>query len=254
MTARSRYRRAAMAPLLLLGLGLLPWLASCGGQPVVLNYPGEMISFTADDGEPPRIFAGIIRDRRPAKQRAGEGNIMGITYPSDESWDRPVTEIYGEALMQDLVQTELVQVVPLRSQAEYSLEVDILSLTSRIQRSWLNMLGPFAAGVGVGLVLGEDTSDGLKDGAVIGAVSFMAISMPTEHRAVAEARVTLRDSEGEVAWETTCLGEVEERIYLTAADKNFQRLVDKQLTRAIKRCNNCLLAQLRQQMLADLLG
>ena len=40
----------------------------------------------------------------------------------------PATQIYAEALAQDLEQTHLVELVPLRGQADYILSVDLLSM------------------------------------------------------------------------------------------------------------------------------
>ncbi|MFH1844525.1 MAG: hypothetical protein ABIF77_15100 [bacterium] len=250
---RMRLRNGMTSSLcLLLALGLLPWLASCGGSQIQFRYPPEQIFFSKLDGETPKIFVEMVNDFRPAKQRTGAGKVLGITFPGDDAWDRPLHLIYREALVQDMSQTQLVELVPMARQADYILSADILSLSCRLQRSPIAFLLPLAAGMGAGMAIGEDSSDRLKTGAVIGAAALMAVPLPTSFRAEAEVRLVLRDPQGEVVWERSCLGEVDESTYLTATARSDQKLVDKYLTKAVKRCNGCLIGQLRRAFLAAL--
>ncbi len=236
---------------LLAGLTMLAWLSSCGTQHVSFHYPGEQLDFSLLQRPKPSIFIDLVRDLRPEAQRLGQGHFLGITYPSDEAWDKPVHQIYREALVQDLTQTQLVEVVPLARQADYILTVDLVSFGSRLQRSPISFLLPVAGGMGVGLAVGEDTSDRLKTGALVGVAALLAVPLPTSHRATCEARMHLENRQGEVVWEQTCLGETDEIVYVTATARSDQSLVDKYLTKAVKRCNACLLGQLRQILIYD---
>jgi len=240
-----RFWTIAVAALLLVSLG------GCGGSKIVFHYPAEEIDFTTRVTKTPAIFIDVIRDLRSAEQRTGEGRLFGISYPSDEAWESSVVQIYHDALMQDLSQTNLVELVPLLSQADYTLSVDILSLGARIERNVLNFLLPAAVGFGVGFALGDDSSSSVKYGTVLGVVGMLAIPTPTKHRADAEVRLQLRDRTGEVVWQRSCLGEVTETPWLMSTNKNYQKLVDRYLTKAVKRCNACLLGQLRQALIAD---
>ncbi len=82
-------------------------------------------------------------------------------------------------------------------------------------------------------------------------MGLLAIPMPTPHRAEAEVRMTLYDAHGETVWQRSCMGEVDDKALITATSRSDQKLVDKFLTTAVKRCNACLLGQLRQALLAE---
>ena len=242
---RRRFWTLAVAVLLLASL------CGCGGSKIAFHYPAEEIDFTTRVAKTPAVFIDVIRDLRPAEQRAGEGRIFGISYPSDEAWESSVVQMYHDALMQDLSQTNLVELVPLLSQADYTLSVDILSLGARVERNVLNFLLPAAVGFGVGFALGDDSSSSVKYGTVLGVVGMLAIPTPTKHRADAEVRLQLRDTTGEVVWQRSCLGEVSDNPWLMSTSRNYQKLVDRYLTKAVKRCNACLLGQMRQALIAD---
>ena len=236
----------------LAGLSGLLALASCGGGgKIAFNYPGEEIDFSQGADTVPALYLDVIRDLRPPEQRAGEGRFMEITYPSDDDWEYAVVQIYRDALVQDLTQTSLVEMVPLRSQAEYTMSVDILSLGNKLDRNLMSYLLPTAIGFGIGYALGQDTGASLKRGAALGVVGLLAIPTPTPHRAEAEVRMTLYDAKGEVVWERSCMGEVDNKTWVAATSRHDQKLVDNYLTTAVKRCNACLLGQLRQALLAE---
>ena len=230
---------------------LLSWLCGCGGSQIIFHYPAEEIDFTTRVAKTPAIFIDVIRDLRPAEQRVGEGRLLGVTYPSDEAWESPVVQIYRDALSQDLSQTNLVELVPLISKADYTLSVDILSLGARIERNLFNFVLPAAVGFGVGSALGDDSSSSLKYGAVLGVAGMLAIPTPTKHRAEAEVRLQLRDTTGEVVWQRSCRGEVTDSPWLMSTGRDYQKLIDRYLTKAVKRCNGCLLGQLRQALIAE---
>ena len=93
---------------------------------------------------------------------------------------------------------------------------------------------------------GEDGSDKLKRGLVLGVAGLMAIPLPAENRAECEVRLTLRGRGGEELWSQACIGEVDETVYRAATSRDDKGLAEEFLPQAVKRCNACLLGQLRQ--------
>jgi hypothetical protein len=228
---------------------MLPWLSSCGSSAIQFNYPAEAVDLSSAGFQMPDVYLGAMRDLRPADQRSGQGHFVGITYPADEAWEMPVTSLYRDALAQDLNQTHLVALVPLQGQADYTFEADILSFKCRLKRSPISFLLPIAVGMGVGLAVGEDQSDRIKVGVAASVVGLLAIPLPSKHRAEAEVRMRVLDSGGDVVWEKSCLGEVDDNVNLTITARNDQKYVDRFLTKALKKCNACLIGQFRQEIL-----
>ena len=242
----SRSRRWSYALSILL---IVAGASSCGSDKITFVYPDEEIDFQLRNLKMPGLYIDTVTDMRPLEQRQGEGHFFGITYPSDEAWEVPATQIYAEALAQDLEQTNLVELVPLHSQADYILSVDLLSMSCRLQRSPLSFLLTGALGAGAGMALGSDGSHQVKLAAVLAAVAILAIPVPTENTAEAEIRMTLKDRTGNVLWRKSCLGEIEAKKYVTATSRQDQELVNEHLTKAVKRANACLLGQLRQEFI-----
>jgi len=226
-------------------LALLPLLASCGGPRVGFSYPREQPGTAFTDSLPPRVFLEIVQDLRPAEQRSGSGRFVGLNFPGDDQWERPVDQIYREALAQDLAQTRMVELTPLPRQAAYTLTAEVFSFGCRLQRSPASFLLPLGAGMMGGMVFGDNGSDKVKLGSVLGVALMMAVPMPSAHRAECEVRLTLRDRAGAVVWQQACLGEIESRVYVPVTSRDDRKLVAKHLPRAVKRCNACLLGQLR---------
>lgn len=238
-------RTLRLLPLLL----VLTLLGACSGQKIVFNYPGEEIDFRVENLRTPSVYLEQVTDMRPPKQREGRGHFLGIDFPKDEAWIRPVAEVYAEALAQDVEQTNLVQIVPLRGQADYVLTADVISLGCRFERSAGSFLLPAGIGGGLGFALGEDGSDRAKLGVTLALVSILAVPMPSHDRAEAEIRLTLKNRSGDILWQKSCLGEYGHKVYAAATSRQDQRYVDEHLTRAVKRANACLLGQLRQFLL-----
>jgi len=237
-----------LAPLLLLAL-----LAAggCGSEKIFMTYPDEVVDFSIPGRPMPALYIDTVTDMRPPEQRQGQGSFFKISFPDDESWEAPPTTIYAEALAQDLEQTHLVELVPLHSQADYILSVDLLSMGNRMERSPASFLLTGALGAGLGMVLGDTPSDRTKLAVGLGVVSVLAVPVPTRNRAEAAVRMTLKDRQGEVLWQKTCYGEYEGKSYMTPTARQDQKLVDEYLTKAVKRANGCLLGQLRQQLLGS---
>ncbi len=237
---------------ILMGIAVLVFslaLAGCGGPGIALHYPSEILDFSQGTSHIPSLFIDRVTDMRPVEQRNGAGHFFSITYPKDSAWIKPVTEIYGEALAQDLDQTQLVELVPFPGQAEYVLSVDLLSLSSRMTRSPKNYVVTAMVGAGLGMALGDDASGRIKRALLFGVLASAAIPMPTNHHAEAEVRMTLRDRGGKIIWQEACFGEFNGRKSMAPTARMDQELVDRFLTRAIKRANGCLLGQLRQAFL-----
>ncbi len=235
--------------LFLFWLLVWPCLTSCSGPAINFSYPSEQVDFSLAGYKMPDLYFGLIRDLRPADQKSGQGHFVGITFPGDDSWEIPVTQVFRKALTQDILETHLVDLVPLAGQASYSLEADILSFGCRLQRCVVSFVLPLAVGMGGGMAWGHDSSDRLKRGAVLGAATLIFAPVPASFRAEAEVRLRLRDQQGEVIWERTCLGEVDTTVWDPATSRYDQKYVDQFLAKALKRCNGCLLGQLRQELL-----
>ncbi len=224
-------------------------VSSCGSDKIIFVYPDEAVDFQLRNLKMPALYIDSVTDMRPLEQRQGQGHFFGITYPKDEAWEVPATQIYAEALAQDLEQTHLVELVPLHSQADYILSVDLLSMGCRLQRSPAAFLLPGLIGVGAGMALGSDSSDRAKLSVALAAVAILAIPVPTKNHAEAEVRMTLKDRSGNVLWQKSCYGEIDTKKYITSTARQDQELVNEHLTKAVKRANACLLGQLRQEFI-----
>lgn len=234
-----------------LGL-LLLGVASCGGNSkIAFIYPDEALDFQVRNLKTPSLYIDSVTDMRPPEQRQGQGHFFTITYPKDDAWEVPATQVYGEALAQDLAQTHLVELVALHAQADYILSADLLSMGCELRRSPAAFLLTGAIGAGAGMAVGDDASHRIKLGAVLAAISMVAIPVPTRNHAEADVRLTLKDRSGNILWQKSCLGELDENKYLTATAREDQQLVNEQLTKAVKRANACLLGQLRQFLLEE---
>jgi len=218
----------------------------CSRDKIVFVYPDEAPDFRFLTGPSPTVWVDAVDDLRPREQREGEGRFFKITYPGDEAWEAPPTVIYAEALAQDLEQTSLLELVPLRGEAEYILSADLLDMGCRLERSPWSLLITGGLGAGLGMVLGEGGSHSTKLAVALGVAAMVAVPVPTTNRATAEVRLTLKDTEGNVVWTSTCRGEHVAKKAVTPTARQDQRLVDEHLTKAVKKANACLLGQLSQ--------
>ena len=242
----SRIRRVLLPPLMAM---ILLGMTACGSQKITFVYPDEALDFRLQNLKMPAVYVDTVTDMRPLEQREGEGHFFKITYPKDEAWEVPATQIYAEALAQDLEQTHLVELVPLHAQADYVLSLDLLSMSCQLKRSPAAFLLAGAIGAGVGMALGDDASHRAKLGGTLAVIGMVTIPLPTTNHAEAEVRLTLKDRRGDILWQKSCLGEYQARKYLTATAREDQQLVNEHLTKAVKRANACLLGQLRQYLL-----
>ncbi len=204
------------------------------------------MDFRYQEGEPPALYFDGVTDMRPPEQRQGQGHFFNITFPKDSSWEVPATQVYAEALAQDLEQTNLFALVPLRGQADYVLSADLLSMGCRLERSPGSFLLTGAVGAGLGMALGNDGSHRAKLATALAVVGMLAIPVPTTDKAEAEVRLTLKDTSGNVVWQASCLGQYEGKKAITPTARLDQQLVNEHLTRAVKRADACLMGQLRQ--------
>jgi len=245
---KSEWGRCTLLVVLLL---ILLGICSCGRDKITFVYPDEAIDFQLRNLKMPALYIDTVTDMRPLEQRQGQGHFFGITYPADDAWEVPATQIYAEALAQDLEQTHLVELVPMHGQADYVLSVDLLSMHCRLQRSAAAFLLPAALGVGAGMALGGDSSHRTKLAVALAVIAVLAIPVPTTNMAEAEVRMTLKDRSGNILWQKSCLGEIEAKKYITSTARQDQELVNEYLTKAVKRSNACLLGQLRQQLIGQ---
>jgi hypothetical protein len=234
---------------IILAVLIVAALGGCSSDKIFLTYPDEAIDFSLEGKPMPALYIDTVTDMRPSEQREGQGSFFKITYPNDEAWEAPATTIYAEALAQDLEQTHLVELVPLHSQADYVLSVDLISMACRLERSPAAFLLTGALGAGLGMVLSDEDPEKLA--ITLAAVSVLAVPVPTKNRAEAEVRMTLKDRQGEVLWQKSCFGEFEGQRSMSATARQDQKLVDEYLAKAVKRANGCLLGQLRNQFMQD---
>ncbi len=240
--APGRRPLAAAACLVLAALAL----GGCSGNKIVFVYPDEAPDFRYQDAEPPTLYVDGVTDMRPPEQREGQGHFFKITYPKDDAWEVPATQVYAEALAQDLEQTNLFALVPLQGQAEYVLSADLLSFGCRLERSPAAFLVTGAVGGALGMALGDNGSHRAKLASALAVVGMLALPVPTTNRAEAEVRLTLKDAQGNLVWQASCLGEYEKKKAITPTSRQDQQLVNEYLTRAVKRADACLMGQLRQ--------
>ncbi len=197
-------RMRTWAPVLLGSLvvvGLV--LAGCSSQRVTFHYPGETLVFP-NQGQPPSIYVEFVNDLRNERQRTGDGGASDARFPADEDWDRPVAQIYYDALVQDLTQTNALALANSIGEADYVLEVDLLHLGCAVKRNSTGWLASALLGGVAGWAIGHNP------GAAVGGVvlGIGAVPVPARLRAVCEVRLRVADLEGAPVWEDSCLGEI----------------------------------------------
>lgn len=241
----TRFERTRAAMMVVSALALVG-LAGCGSQRITFIYPNEKLDLSLVGSRTPRVYIDTVTDMRPPVQRRGEGHFLKITFPKDNAWEAPATTLYAEALAQDLEQTGLVELVPLAAQADYRLSADLLSFTCTLQRSATSYLVTGLIGGAAGAFIGGGGTNSLKTGIAGAVAGMMAIPVPTNNHAEAEVRLTLRDRDGDVVWQKSCFGEINESNHVTPTARPDQEMVSRNLTRAVKRADGCLFGQLRQ--------
>lgn len=228
-----------------LAVGALLAAAGCSRH-LTFSYPGEALDLALVGSRTPTVYLDKVVDLRPDAQRRGRGHFVTITYPKDDAWEAPATRLYAEALTQDLTQTGLVDLVPLAAGADYVLSAELLSFTCQLHREPTSFLVTALIGGALGYALGGGGGDSAKLAAGMAVVGLAALPVPTDHHAEAEVRLSLRDREGQAVWQKSCLGEVSDRTHETTTSRTDQAVVDRLLTRAVKRADACLVGQLRQ--------
>jgi len=244
MSATIPYRRILL-------WGLLPWLlpllAGCGAnRHIGFPYPDEQIVFPAVADELPAFYLGEIRDLRPVRQRRGRGHFTGIDYPADDHWELAVAQLYRRALVQDIDQTRLGRLVSRPSDADYRLEAEILSFSCHLGRNGSSFLLPVGVGALGGAAWGSDGSDRFRRGLLLTVAAMGALPLPARQHAEAEVRLLLRDREGNLLWQQTCVGDLDRTLHEPLTARRDREWAQRDLPVAVKRCNACLLGQLRQ--------
>ncbi|MCP4145727.1 MAG: hypothetical protein GY752_10665 [bacterium] len=230
--------------LLLIALGLI--ISGCGQGNVQFPYPDEHSNYPVPGNGMPKIYLAGIVDVRPVEQKRGEGIFLDLTFPSDRKWSEPVDAMYRQALSQDITQTSLAVLVEDPLEADYKLEAEIFSFACSLDRFIGSFAMPALAGGVVGVVWGGDGNSMLKRGLFSWAIAMLAIPLPVEFQAQAEVRLTMRDPEDKIVWRETCIGQINEGKWLPATSRSDKILAERKMPLALKRCNACLLGQLRQ--------
>lgn len=233
------------------GLLALLLLAGCSRPPIDFPYADERYTYPDAALRAPKVHLGQVRDVRPEAQRRGRGRFLEITYPADARWALPVSQMYREALTRDLLQTELCELVALPAQADYVLDAEVESFHLRMERGVVSYLVPPAVGLVGGFLLGDDTGSSLRRAAVLSVLAYGALPMPADQHAEVQVRLTLSDRAGDVVWEQTCLGEVDDRVGETVTSRRDKLYAERYLPQAVKRANACLLGQLRQYLVTN---
>ena len=70
--------------------------------------------------------------------------------------------------------------------------------------------------------------------------------MPLHVRSEVEVELVLSDRAGNQVWRQVCVGEIADDVGEPAASRRDAHYAEKLIPQAVKRCNACLLGQLRQ--------
>lgn len=225
-------------------------VGGCGGPgSITLDYPSDRLDLHLVGLQTPRVYIESVQDLRPLEQKRGGGYFMDIHFPKQGDWSQDPAEMYAEALARDLEETQLVELVPLRMQADYVVSADLLSMGCRLHRSGASFLVPTLIGGGIGALLGDSPASRARRAAAVAAVGVMALPVPSRAEAVCEVRLTLKDNTGNLLWQERCSGAVDEKVYVTATSRQDQNLLDRTLPTAIRKAHGCLLGQLRQKLI-----
>jgi hypothetical protein len=230
--------------LFLIVVGLV--LSGCVQGDVQFRYADEQIAYPAPPSGIKSLYIASVLDLRPDHQIKGHGAFVDLAFPSDREWSIPVTDLYQTALSRDIQQTSIAVLADNRSEADYILEAEIFSFGCTVDRSLASFIMPVVAGGIAGIFSGDDSRSMLKYGLVYWAISMIAIPLPLEFQAQTEVRLTARDVEDNIVWQKTCIGQIDDDMWMPATARKDKDLAEKNMPLALKRCNACLLGQLRQ--------
>lgn len=238
-------RRSALFLLLVLAL---PFLNGCNDYRVRFLYPRESRGDFFDERPEVSLYVSEPEDLRPSTERKGRGFINTLHFPSDEKLDQPPARIVLRALLQDLNQTRVASLVRSPDRADYVLDSQLLSMTTRLERPLSAWAVPLSAGVMVGVLSGIGSDGGashmIKTG-LVGVVLGTMLPAPARTTGQVEMRLELREREtNTVVWSTTCTGSYEKTIRLSMSAREDQRIAEDFLPRALKRANACAVGQL----------
>ena len=235
-------RLSALAAL----LAILLLSAGCGPKRIDFPYAREELTFPQALHEIPGIYISPPLDLRPDIQKTGAGHLLDVHFPADVNLTHPVSDVYAAALTADLTQTMIAVPAALPSHADYILNAEIYAFGCRFQRNPSTFILPLGAGMMGGFFMSDDTSGRLKRGAVFSVMALGALPVPAKVSALVEVKLILRDAGGETVWERTCVGEIEDSLGEAALSRRDKALAERYIPQALKRCNACLLGQLRQ--------
>lgn len=241
-------RRSSRA-LVSLVLVCLPLLVACNDYRVRFLYPRENRGDFFSERPEVSLYVAEPEDLRPSAERRGSGMFGTLQFPSDDKYDQPPSRVVLRALLQDLGQTRVANLVRNPDNADYLLDTQLLSMTTRLERRLSAWAIPLAAGVAIGgLSQVGGSGGGIGDAVKVGAVGFVLGTMlPAPARATGQVqvRMRLRDrATGEVVWETTCTGESSKSVRQALSARNDQKLAERYLPAAMKRANACAVGQL----------
>ena len=234
--------------LVLLVVFALPLVVGCNDYRVRFLYPRENRGDFFAERPDVSLYVSEPEDLRPSTERKGRGFINTLHFPSDDKLDQPPSRIVLRALLQDLNQTRVASLVRNPDRADYVLNSQLLSMTTKLERPLAAWAVPLSAGVAVGLLSGIGSDGGashmIKTGAV-GVVLGTMLPAPARTTGQVEVRLELREREtNQVVWSTTCTGTYQKTIRLSMSAREDQRIAEDFLPKALKRANACAVGQL----------
>ncbi len=224
-------------------------VGGCSNYTVYLRYPEESANFF-NERPTISIFVAEPADLRPQKEREGKGAFINMRFPADDKMDVPISSVVRRAMMQDILSTRVARLVQNPDNADYTLQTQVLSMTTHLKRGGRQFVVPVLVGIGVGLAAGAgtDVSHGVK-WALVGLLLGTFIPLPTDVEGVVELRLELKDQRtGEMVWSTNCIGSEKDKPSISISAREDKKLAERYLPPALKRANACAVGQLFQYL------
>lgn len=224
--------------------------SGCHSYNVNFVYPSEGGGNIFNERPEASLYVAEPIDLRPSVERQGGGKIVELHFPSDDKYEVPASAIVRRALLQDLAATQVARLVSNPDLADYTLQTELLSMSTSVRRKAGAFAIPLMLGVAAGSLgaLDVDASHGVKLGLVALALGTL-VPGPNRVAATVEMRLELRDRvTDEVLWDTVCIGTQEKTAYMGLSAREDKKLAEDYLPKALKKANACAVGQLYQYL------